>query len=194
MKKNNIATLTHNVQSDNLANQHRYCPTGASSGCKWQQDLSTGTVTYKVDNCLPNVFLEVLRPVFMTLSDSKLLRRCVMGTTQNPNECINSLVWVRCPKHKYHSAKVVRFAVASAVCHFHGGAVSRERVMERLSIPGGIYTSQASNTKDRKRVSKSDSQASKKHKKRREGEQLRRTRREEALREAEGVTYEAGGF
>ena len=194
MKKNIIATLTHNVLSDDLASQHLYCPTGEDSWCKWQQDLATGTATYKVQNCLPNVFLEVLRPFFMTLSDSKLLRRCVQGTTQNPNECINSLVWVRCPKHKFHSTKVVRFAVASAVCHFHGGAVSREKVMARLSIPGGVYTRQASNTKDRKRVAKADLQASKKHKKHREGERLRRTRREEALQEAEGVTYEAGGF
>ena len=50
--------------------------------------------------------MEVLRPVFMALSDSKLLARCVRGATQNRNECINSLVWIRCPKHKFHSAKV----------------------------------------------------------------------------------------
>ena len=194
MKKNIIAVLTHNVQSDSLAHQHQYCPTGETSWCKWQQDLVTGTTTYKGDNCLPRVFLEVLRPVFMTLSDSKLLTRCIRGTTQNPNECINSLVWVRCPKHKHHSAKVVRFAVASAVCHFHGGALSRERVMQRLAIPAGTHTREACNTKDKKRVRQSDLETSKKQKKRRQGEQLRHTRREEALREAEGTTYEAGGF
>ena len=33
-----------------------------------------------------------------------------------------------------------------------------------------------------------------KHKRRRQAEQLEKTRREEALREAEGTTYEAGGF
>jgi hypothetical protein len=46
MKKNIIATLTHNVQSHNLANQHCYCPPGATSWCKWKQDLATGTSTY----------------------------------------------------------------------------------------------------------------------------------------------------
>ena len=98
----------------------------------------------------------------MTLSDEKLLERCVLGTTQNPNECVNSMVWVQCPKHKHHGVKVVRWAVASAACHFHSAAKSRLRVMER--------------------------QASTKEKKRRQGEKLLRTRREEALREADGVT------
>ena len=137
-----------------ITHQHHYCPPGGSSWCKWQQDFVTGTTTYKGDNCLPSVFLDVLCSVFMTLSDSKLLTRCIRGTTQNPNECINSLVWVRCPKHKHHSAKVVRFAVASAVCHFHGGALSRERVMQRLPKPAGTHTSQACNTED----TRSDSQ------------------------------------
>lgn len=74
---------------------------------------------HKRDDCLPEIFLELLKPTFISLSDSKLLQRCVRGTTQNPTECINSLVWVRCPKHKHHRPKVVRCAAASAICHFH---------------------------------------------------------------------------
>lgn len=66
--------------------------------------------------------------------------------------------------------------------------------MEKLSIPGGTHTSHAFSLKDRKRLAKADSQATVKEKKRRQGIKLQRTRREEALREAEGVTYEAGEF
>lgn len=62
------------------------------SWCKWQQDLATGTSTYKADDCL----LEVLQPTFKTPSNTKLLERCVCRTNQNPNECINSRVWVWC--------------------------------------------------------------------------------------------------
>lgn len=194
MKKNVIAILNHSVKAKDLAKQHRFCPPGESSWCKWQQDQASGTATYKNDECLPEIFLELLRPTFMTLSETKLLERCVRGTTQNRNECINSLVWVRCPKHKHHGVKVIRCAAASAVLHFHGGAASREKVMERLSIPAGKFTSRALLARDTKRLQKSDLQASKKQKKRRQSEHLRRTRREEALREAEGVTYEAGAF
>ena len=84
MKKNIIAIL-HRVKSDS-AKQHRFCPPGESSWCRWRQDEATGTSTYKDHDCLPEVFLEVLCPTFMTLSDEKLLERCVLGTTQNPNE------------------------------------------------------------------------------------------------------------
>ena len=194
MKKNIIAILNHSVQSGDPAKQHRSCPPGESSWCKWQQDSATGTSTYNAADCLPEVFLEVLRPTFMTLSDAKLLERCVRGTTQNPNECINSMVWVRCPKHKHHGAKVIRCVVASAVCHFHRGAESRKRIMDKLSIPGGEHTSHAFGLKDRKRLRKADLQATTKEKRRRQGLQLVRTRREEALREMEGVTYASGGF
>ena len=63
--------------------------------------------------------------------------------------------------------------------------------MERLSIPGDVCTREAAHAKDSKQSTKSDLQ---KEKRRRWGEQLLRTRREEALQEAEGVTYELGGF
>ena len=71
--------------------------------------------------------------------------------------------------------------------------LSKPSIVE-VAKPAGTHTRQACNTKDKKRVRQSDLEASKKQKKHRQGEQLRRTRREEALREAEGVTYEAGGF
>ena len=67
-------------------------------------------------------FLDVLRPIYTNLSESKLLRRCVYGATQNPNECMNALVGIRCPKHKHHGAKAVRCVAVSAVCQFHCGA------------------------------------------------------------------------
>ena len=78
--------------------------------------------------------------------------------------------------------------------HFHSGAASRARIMQRLVIPAGEYTQKASEEKDKRRLRKSDLQTSAKEKKRRQGEQMRRTRREDALREADGDTYEPGGF
>ena len=74
MKKNPIiATLGHNVQTNTLETQHRYCPPGANSCCKWQQDKATGANTYKPDSLLPLVFLEVFRPVFTHLARQNFL-------------------------------------------------------------------------------------------------------------------------
>ena len=194
MKKNIIAILHHCVKSEDREKQHRFCPVGSNSWCKWQQDQALGTSMYKGDDCLPRVFPELLKPIFITLSDTKLLERCIRGTTQNNNESINAVVWAWCPKHKHHGAKVVRCAAASAVCHFHSGARRRERVMKRLAIPAGEFTKKSSLSKDRKRIRQADKHTTEKHKRRRQAEQLQKNRREEALREAEGTTYEAGGF
>ena len=104
------------------------------------------------------------------------------------------MVWVRCPKHKHHGVKVVWCATASAVCHYHSGASSRLKIMERLSIPGGVCTREAAYAKDSKQLTKRDLHVAQKEKRRRQGEKLLRTRREEAPQEAEGVAYEPGGF
>ena len=194
MKKNIIALLHHNVLSENLEKQHRFCPKGKLSWCKWQQDVASGTATYKGTKCLPPVFLDVLKPVFMNLSESKLLSRCVLGTTQNVNESLNGVVWSRCPKHKHHGLKAVRCVVATAVLQFHQGATSRERIMAKLLIPAGECTKKGSTAKNKKRLSQADSRVKGKEKKKRQTQQMLRVRREEALKEAEGTTYEAGAF
>ena len=74
-KKTTSLPFWTSVKSDSDASkQHQFCPRGASScsWCKWQQDLATTTNTYKDDDCLPEVFLEILHPIFMALSETKL--------------------------------------------------------------------------------------------------------------------------
>ena len=116
MKRNIIAALNHSVVHHDSAKQHRFCPAEKDSWWKWQQQKVTmGTATYRDYDSLPEVFLELLKPTVMALSDSKRLERCICGNIQDPNECLNSLVLVRCPKHKHHGVKVVHFATASAV-------------------------------------------------------------------------------
>ena len=65
--------------------------------------------------------------------------------------------------------------------------------MERLGIPAGVFTLNLSAKKDKRRLKKADKQVKEKEKKR-QSMQMVRLRREEALREAEGAMYEAGGF
>ena len=194
MKKNIIAILNHSVKAQDPAKQHRFCPLGETSWCRWQQDVTTGTKTYKDDDCLPEVFLELLRPTFMTLSDTKLLERCIWGTTQNPNECINGTVWVRCPKHKHHGFKVLRYAAASAICHFHKGAECRNEIMDTLSIPGGSHTTHSFRIKEPQAFEESKCSSYGHGEKAPTGLQLVRTRREEALLQIDGPTYDPGGF
>lgn len=90
MKKNVIAILHHCVKAKDLAKQHLFCPPGKSSWCKWQQDKATGTSACSNEDSLPPVFFrDVLKPTFLALSETSLLERCVLGATQNQNQCLN---------------------------------------------------------------------------------------------------------
>jgi hypothetical protein len=69
------------------------------------------------------------------------------------------------PNNKHHGAKVICCAVAISVCQFHSGASSRVRVMQKLSIPAGVFTKQASAKQDERQIKKADRQATDKAKK-----------------------------
>ena len=57
----------------------------------------------------------------MDLSSDTLLRKCLHGETQNANECLNFIVWTRCPKNTFVSKPVFQMAIHSAVLHFNDG-------------------------------------------------------------------------
>ena len=90
--------------------------------------------------------------------------------------------------------KLVRCAVASAVCHFRGGSSYQERVIEILMIPAGRHTKRASMSKDKKRATNADLATSQKSKKRRPAVNAQCTQREEAIRNSECTTYEEGAL
>ena len=144
-------------------------------------------------DCLPEVFLKELTPTFLALSDPKLFERCARDATQNPNECLNYIVWARCPKHKHRGIKVVRCAVASAVCHFHSGAASRESVMRRLSTPAGHHTIKASHVQDRKRL-RNESLSATQPRRKNVAKDKHSCGHAEKLFVRQGLTCETGGF
>ena len=135
MKKNIMAILSHIITRPSQSLQHHYCPVSPDSWCGWQKNKVAKKANFEGTMSLPEVLLELLKPIFVSLSDEELLKRCILGTTQNPNESINSLVWVRCPKHKFHGAKSVDFAAASAVLSFNGGSTRYADLMENMGTP-----------------------------------------------------------
>ena len=81
MKKNIMAILSHTISRKNLSSQHRYFPIGKESSCAWQRDRASGTKIYKGTFCLPEIFIDLLRPIFIDLSNDELLKRCFVGAT-----------------------------------------------------------------------------------------------------------------
>ena len=89
MKKNIIGILHHMINKKDLAQQHLYCPRCSESWCAWQRDVVDGTKTYKNINCLSNVSFDLLKSIFLYLSDEKLLARCVQGAIQNSSTVLS---------------------------------------------------------------------------------------------------------
>ena len=114
-----LATLYHVASTDENPN-HTLCPTDDDTWCGWQKD----SATYKHKHGLPKAVVELLEPIYEELSDPKLLSKCLHGKTQNPNECLNKLIWSRCPKKIWVSLKTVEQASYAAVAHFNDGNLS----------------------------------------------------------------------
>ena len=75
-------------KDEQLSEQHRLCPPGAESWCRYQLDIANGTSNYDQSRCLPPVFRSELLPLFTRLSKPELLQKCLKGLTQNQNDSI----------------------------------------------------------------------------------------------------------
>ena len=169
--------------------RHKYCP--SNSWCSYKR---TGKPIENKGHHLDPVFVEHLEHVYVRLSDEKLLKRCLPGRTQNPNECINSLVWIQCPKHRWFGRKRVEMTAISATLHFCSGAKAKHRVMELSGIKAGVQTMYASQKRDIQRVKKAEKRSSELFKRKRLATKRVAVRIEEARIQGEGTTYETGAF
>ena len=90
MKKALGEVLFHCSEVSNLDTKHQMCPRGPGSWCKYQADKQNNTTTYKDKPELPAAVGELTKPMFMDLSNEKLLKKCLHCMTQNNKESINN--------------------------------------------------------------------------------------------------------
>ncbi|CAB3994951.1 Hypothetical predicted protein, partial [Paramuricea clavata] len=129
------ASLFH-VASTEEYPQHHLCLKGEDSWCGYQRDSKT----YKHKNGIPKPIVELVEPIFDDLADPALLKKCTHGLTQNPNECLNGIIWDRCPKTTYVEQETVALATYLAVLKFNDGDISYLKILEDLDITPGFFT------------------------------------------------------
>ncbi|XP_048578883.1 uncharacterized protein LOC125560699 isoform X1 [Nematostella vectensis] len=188
MKMEIMAGLYHSCKLP-VKERLQFCP--VNSWCAYKN--LTKTFKEKKHHLDP-VFVDSLKPTYVRLTSDALLERCLPGNTQNPNECLNSLVWLRCPKHRWFGRKRVEMAAVSAALHFSSEATAKNRVMELAGIPAGAQTAAASTRRDKQRVKSAEKRTSENFKKYRRSIRRVNVRVEERRVNEEGTTYEAGGF
>ena len=119
--------------------QHKYCPLGSGSRCKYQLDISSNTNKYDRTKCLPFIFRGELLPILNRLSSDKVFSQCQRDLTQNQNESLNNVVWSKCPKRVFCGKSRLTISVCEAVTYYEG-AVSRLNLLQLLKMNSSINT------------------------------------------------------
>ncbi|GFT52275.1 f-box domain-containing protein [Trichonephila clavipes] len=150
MKRAIWAIYFHKLSTeDNL--QHALCPLGEDSWCCYNRSIVTGEF-YIHKHSLPESILLKVKKVFQDLTEKDLLKKCLHGRTQNPNESFNKCIFERIPKTVFVGNETLKFGVMDAVICFNDGYVSRIKVFEALGIKPGYKTERALLIIDNKRI------------------------------------------
>ena len=118
--------------------------------CKYLQAENKNK--FKHVSSIPMAIMDVICPEFKALVNTQLLKKCLEGYTQNPNESLNSVIWKLCPKSKNHGLVVARTAALIASCVFNDGAIGYCAVLERLGLSVGQFTKEFCRAKDKTRI------------------------------------------
>lgn len=152
MKNAIWAIFYHNSSTDDNP-QHKFCPAGKDSWCKWRVSEADGTLeSFKHKPALLEKVQEAIKPVFEVLSSDDLLQRCTGGNTQNSNECVNSCIWKLAPKHLHCGAQTVEIATYIGVSLFNEGCTALLKIMDLLGIAVGFEACNFARMSDEKRI------------------------------------------
>lgn len=96
----------------------------------------------------------LIRPIYESLTDVKLLERCLGGYTQNRNECLNSKIWKFAPKKTYSGIESVKIATAIAIMTFNDGIAALVNLSREIGLDVGAHMHHYIEETDRRRDEK----------------------------------------
>lgn len=197
MKDDILATLHHCVSTD-AAPRHFKCPKGVESWCFYNRALAKnenpGSHAVHVKTPISETVLKHIAPVYQRLSSYELLNRCTKGLTQNANESLNGMIWSKCPKIRNASKRTVENAVSEAVGEFNFGNTNFTVSMETASLSIGEKSLKIMSSRDKRRIRHYKTKSTKKFQEYRRKMRMQALKKEEELKEKEGLMYGAGEF
>ncbi|GFX74077.1 uncharacterized protein TNCV_490411 [Trichonephila clavipes] len=187
------AIFLHKLSTDEKP-QHGFCPSDTDTWCKFKKAELLGE-TYHHKNSLPVDVVEAMRPVFRDLANPELLKKCLHGGTQNPNESVNNVIWSRVPKKTFVQLEVLSLGTYDAVSSFNMGNVSKLEILREMCIEPGDYTVQAMECLEKQRLLRAKYYCLQKTKEVRKEKRLKRKKEDdELLKNADDLEYGAGMF
>ncbi|GIY05118.1 uncharacterized protein CDAR_120911 [Caerostris darwini] len=136
--------------------------------------------------------LEVIKPIYESLSADSLLERCLGSETQNNNESLNSLIWTFAPKHIHAGPKTIEIATFFAVSIFNEGFIPILKILDVMGITIGPEANAFAARRDEARIERSELRTSEASKEGRTARLHQRTSENEHFEVKEGFLYEAG--
>ncbi|KAE8745984.1 hypothetical protein FOCC_FOCC007346 [Frankliniella occidentalis] len=193
--KRNIWAIFYHIRSRDSKPQHKFCPKGPNSWCKYVNAKRDGSLqNFKHKNSLPVVVMDAIKPVFVDLTKEDLLQRCVGGHTQNSNESFNAVIWKNVPKSVFCGKTTLDVGVADAVLTFNNGQKGRLKVLSALNIIPGTQCVRHVNQCDWLRVKVANRRSLDATKEARQAKRRREKNDAEQLATGEGDPYEAGAY
>ncbi|GFV04379.1 uncharacterized protein TNCV_920001 [Trichonephila clavipes] len=113
---------------------HWFCPTNPNTWCKYIAAINNNLQNYKHKPSVAKAVRDVIKPVFADLSHPALLKKCLGGKTQNPNESLNSLIWKFCPKTIGSSLQIAKIAANLATSVFNDGNQILISILEKFGL------------------------------------------------------------
>ena len=135
--------------------------------CGFMRDRANGTKDYKHAKGLPIPVVTAIKPIYASLSDNKLLQKCLDCKTQNQNESFNGMIWNRLPKTVFVGSDVLHLSVYDEVSHFNIGASASIKILEKMGISSGDYCLLGCSLADKQRVRSANRNSEESKKKRR---------------------------
>ncbi|GFX08229.1 uncharacterized protein TNCV_3267201 [Trichonephila clavipes] len=129
-----------------------------------------------------------MRPIFRDLSHPDLLKKCLHGKTQNPNESFHNVVWSRVPKATFVQIETLSLGVYDAVCSFNDGNVSKLKMLQKMGVEPGEFSVSAMKLLDRERLMKAIYAFSGRSKKIRKDKRRKRKKKKIILRKIREAT------
>ena len=192
MKKACWTVFYHSVSTD--ANpQHQDCPEGADSWCKHQRALALHQDMPPYHTTIPKGFEPYLKDIFKSLCGEELLKKCLIGATQNRNESLNNLIWTRAPKTEFASLAAIEVAVSLAITNFNSGGQVVSSIMKSFGVQDGPLCTAYLASRDVSRLKRAQAKETQVSKKKRKCKRAMEKSVEEACVVEEGLTYKAGG-
>ncbi|GFU79806.1 uncharacterized protein TNCV_4928371 [Trichonephila clavipes] len=128
------------------------------------------------------------------LSHSALLKKCLGGKTQNPNESSNSLIWKFSPKTIGSSLQIADIAANLATSVFNDGNQILITILEKfgLKINRNVCVSLAE--RDNRRIFTSRQRRLESSFEARRAKKIKKSKEIELFQEQEGISYDPGAF